>query len=146
MLHRVLSAPAHVPAAARGELSGGLPLASAISALSGVAAILASHQDALQRVQAEPTHALWSERANPAVAAALALEEGAAGSLPPAPAAQDRLAEAIRALYHEHGETLRSLEAHFDETFGYSAWDAVGNSLREALAGSLAEAQARAPA
>ncbi len=145
MLDRVLSAPAHVPAAARGELPGGLPLASAISALSGVAAILASHQDTLQRALAEPAHALWSGRANPAVAAALALE-GATGALPPAPAAQERLAEGIRALYREHGETLRSLEAHFDETFGYSAWDAAGNSLREALAGSLAEAQARAPA
>jgi hypothetical protein len=49
-------------------------------------------------------------------------------------------------LYRAHGETRRALEAHFDATFGYSAWDAVGHSLREALAGSLAEAQARAPA
>lgn len=145
MLHRVLSAPGHAPAAARGELPGGLPVASAISALSGMAGILASHQDTLQRALAEPAHALWSERANPAAAAALAME-GAEGALPPAPAAQDRLAADIRALYRDHGETLRSLEAHFDETFGFSAWDAVGNSLREALAGSLAEAQARAPA
>jgi hypothetical protein len=72
--------------------------------------------------------------------------EGATESLPPGPAAQERLAADISALYRAHGETLRALEAHFDATFGYSAWDAVGHSLREALAGSLAEAQARAPA
>jgi hypothetical protein len=145
MLQRVLSAPPGAAAAARGELAGGLPLSEAIPALSGVAGILASHQDSLQSALAEPAHALWSERANPAVAAALALE-GGTGTLPPAPAAQERLAADIRALYREHGETLRALEAHFDETFGFAARDAVGNSLREALAGSLAEAQARTPA
>lgn len=143
MLQRVLGAP--VPAsAARGELAEGLPIADAVSALAGAAAVLAAHQDTLLRAQAEPAHAAWSERANPAVAAALALESRA-GSLPPAPAAEARLAEDIRALYRTHGETLRALEAHFDETYGYSAWDAVGQPLREALAGHLAAA-ARAPA
>lgn len=143
MLHRVLSAPAHA-SAAHVELFGGLTVAAALSALGGLAGILASHQDTLQRALAEPAHAIWSERANPAAAAALALED-AAGTLPPSPVAQDRLAQDIRALYRDHGESLRALEAYFDETFGFSAWDAAGNSLREALAGSLAEAQTRAP-
>jgi hypothetical protein len=145
MLHGVLSAPARAAASARGELAGGMPISAAVSALAGVAQVLASHQDTLQRAMAEPAHAMWSARANPSAAAALALE-GATESLPPGPAAQERLAADISALYRAHGETLRALEAHFDAPFGYSAWDAVGHSLREALAGSLAEAQARAPA
>jgi hypothetical protein len=145
MLHKVLSAPERAAAGARGELAGGLPASAAVSALGGVAALLAAHQDTLQRVLSEPAHADWSRRANPAVAAALALE-GSAESLPPAPSAQERLAADIGALYRAHGETLRALEAHFDATFGYAAWDAVGQSLRDALSGSLAEALARAPA
>jgi hypothetical protein len=145
MLHAILSAPAKAAVAARGELAGGLPVSAAVSALAGVANVLAAHQDTLQRAMAEPAHAVWSERANPSVAAALALE-GASESLPPGPGAQERLAADIGALYRAHGETLRALESHFDATFGYSAWDAVGQSLREALAGSLAEAQTRIPA
>jgi hypothetical protein len=145
MLQAILSAPAQAAASARGELAEGLPVSAAVSALAGVAQVLASHQDTLQRAVSEPAHAVWSERANPSVAAALALE-GATESLPPGPAAQERLAADIGALYRAHGETLRVLEAHFDATYGYSAWDAAGQPLREALAGSLAEAQARATA
>ena len=54
----------------------------------------------------------------------------------------------IRELYRLHGETLRSLEAVFDGTFGYSAWDSVGNPLRESLGEYLETraADARSPA
>jgi hypothetical protein len=49
-------------------------------------------------------------------------------------------------LYGGHGETLRALEAYFDEQGGYSPWDEAGNPLREALGGFLADARARVPA
>jgi hypothetical protein len=129
----------------RPDLVEDLPVSAAVSALAGVASLLTAHQDTLQRTLAEPDHEIWSQRANPAVAAALALE-GSVQALPPAPASRERLASGIRALYAEHGETLRALETFFDGTFGYSAWDAVGNPLREALSGYLAEAAARMPA
>lgn len=144
MLQRVLAVPS-TAGPMRGELAGGLPVAEAVAALAGLAKVVAAHQDTLQRAVAEPAHAVWSARANPAIAAALALE-GSGAALPAAPAPQLRLGEDIRALYSAHGETLRALEAHFDETYGYSPWDEAGHPLREALSGYLAEAQARIPA
>ena len=124
-------------------LAEDLPVGEAVGALARVADILIRHQDTLQRAHAEPSHAAWSERANPAVSAALALEGRADDTLPPAPASQERLAADIRALHASHGETLRALETLFDETYGYSAWDAVGHPMRETLTAWLADQSAR---
>ena len=140
MLQRLLSPAAAAASGAAGQpmLAEDLPVGEAVAALAQVAGILIKHQDTLQRALAEPTHDAWSERANPAAAALLALD-GHSELLPAAPASQDGLAADIRALYQSRGETLRALEAVFDETFGYSAWDAVGNPMRDMLSGYLAE-------
>lgn len=145
ILNKALAAPSPVPASARGELPGGMPLASASAALSGLAEILSRHQETLLKAIYEPSHASWSHPGSPALEAAFALE-GKSGGLPPAASSQERLASDIRALYGGHGETLRALEAYFDEHGGYSPWDAAGNPLREALGGFLADARARVPA
>lgn len=147
MLRKLLGAESRIPAGpGLATLAEDLPVGEAVRALAAVAGVLAGHQDTLLRARVEPSHAAWSERANPAVAAALALEASATDILPPAPASQERLANDIRALHAAHGETLRALEALFDETYGYSAWDAVGNPLRETLVAYLTEQPARAAA
>jgi hypothetical protein len=82
-----------------------------------------------------------------------ALEAPRAGveAKPSASVRPGRLELDIRELYRDHGETLRALEALFDETYGYSAWDSVGNPMREMISGYLVEsvenaADVRAPA
>ncbi len=144
MLQRLLAPAAALAKAEAGQptLAEELPVGEAVAALAQVAGILIRHQDTLQRALAEPTHAAWSERANPAAAALLALE-GRPESLPAAPGSQDGLASDIRDLYATRGETLRALEALFDETFGYSAWDAVGNPMRDLLSGFLSGQDAK---
>ncbi|MDQ3003533.1 MAG: hypothetical protein M3Y08_20030 [Fibrobacterota bacterium] len=129
------------------ELAARVSAGEAVEALAQVARILVAHQDALQSALAEPSHAAWSERVNPVTAALKALEGGAsaqAAVLSPT----DGLESDIRDLYQVHGETLRSLEAIFDETYGYSAWDSVGNPMREMLSEYLVAkaSDARAPA
>ncbi|HKP97180.1 MAG TPA: hypothetical protein VJ385_15630 [Fibrobacteria bacterium] len=148
MMHRLLRHRGAPAAGTRASIAD-LPAEEAVAALVQVARILIAHQDALQSALAEPTHADWSERAATTAAAALLALEGR----PPAPpsqaqASQEGLDADIRDLYRAHGETLRSLESMFDETYGYSAWDAVGNPMREMLSEYLVEkaADARAPA
>jgi hypothetical protein len=126
---------------ARMELTERMSAVDAVEALAQVARVLIAHQDVLQSVLAEPSHAAWSERVNP-VAATLKALDGAAAS------PTEGLESDIRDLYRVHGETLRSLEAVFDETYGYSAWDSVGNPMREMLSEYLVEkaSDVRAPA
>lgn len=108
-----------------------LPAGEAVAALAGVAGVLVAHQDALLQASAEPSHAAWSEdREAPA---ATLMASGAAPATSPA-YPQEGLEADIRSLYREHGETLRALESVFDETFGYTAWDSVGDPMREMLA------------
>ncbi|MEO7425429.1 MAG: hypothetical protein ABI036_09595 [Fibrobacteria bacterium] len=132
MMHRMLRHPA-AGTAAGGDVSiAELPAFQVAAALAQVARTLIGHQDVLQSALAEPSHADWSERAQPSSAELLAAEprarRAAAGET-----LQTVLESDIRELYRSHGETLRSLESMFDETFGYSAWDSVGNPLRETL-------------
>lgn len=143
MMHRLLSSKGGLnPMPLQDQPSiAHLPAVEALSALTQVARVLGSHQGLLQHAQAEPAHAIWSQVANPSKAAM----EAFSGHVPDARAEQPRLkAQAgleadIRSLYQSHGETLRALEALFDETYGYSAWDAVGNPLRETVTGFLTE-------
>jgi hypothetical protein len=143
MMHKLLrhrgNAPLRGAEAPLAEVDAG----EAVAALSQVARVLIAHQDALLSAQAEPSHADWSERRNPMTEAleALTAEEAAAGgSAPKAAAARPAGLEAdIGELYRAHGETLRALESIFDETYGYSAWDAVGNPMREMLSAYLVE-------
>lgn len=133
MMHRLLRqhGPA-VPERARLTIAD-LPASEAVAALVQVARILIAHQDVLQSALAEPSHADWSDRLKP--------------SPPSASPSQESLEADIRDLYRAHGETLRSLESVFDETYGYSAWDAVGNPMRETLSeylsGKSADARAK---
>lgn len=153
MMHRLLRHRGSL-AARRAENSlADLPVDAAVAALTQVARVLIAHQDVLLRALAEPSHADWSERRSPMNEALRALEASQAGSETKSSARirPDRLETDIRDLYRDHGETLRALEALFDETYGYSAWDAVGNPMREMISGYLVEsvekaADARAPA
>lgn len=130
MLHGMLVHGASASARSQ-ESVWDLPAGEAVAALAGVARVLVAHQDALLLASAEPTHAAWSERREGPASALMAYgpQSTAPQSYP-----QEGLEADIRALYREHGETLRALESVFDETFGYSAWDAVGNPMREMLA------------
>jgi hypothetical protein len=146
MMHRLLSHRGSVaPRQAESSLAG-LPVKDAVAALTRVARILISHQDVLLRALAEPSHADWSERQSPMNEALRALEASQAGAeaKPQAPARPGRLESDIRELYRDHGETLRALEALFDETYGYSAWDSVGNPMRETISGYLIESVEKA--
>lgn len=129
MLHSLLLQGATGTARSR-EFVGELPASDAVAALAGVARVLVAHQDALLLASAEPSHAAWSEERG-APAAALMASGALAAASPAIP--REGLEADIRALYLEHGETLRALESVFDETFGYSAWDSVGNPMREML-------------
>jgi hypothetical protein len=143
MMHRLLrhrgTAPSLRAVSPLAEVDAG----EAVAALSQVARVLIAHQDALLRAQAEPSHADWSERRNPMTLAleALATQEPSAGSsvANPAVVRPAGLEADIGELYRSHGETLRALESIFDETYGYSAWDAVGNPMRETLSAYLVE-------
>lgn len=146
MMHRLLSHRGSV-AARRAESSlADLQVDEAVAALTQVARVLISHQDVLLRALAEPSHADWSERRSPMNDALRALDASQAGAeaKPTAPARQGRLETDIRELYRDHGETLRALETLFDETYGYSAWDAVGNPMREMISGYLVESAEKA--
>jgi hypothetical protein len=130
-----------------------LPMDDAVAALTRVAGTLVAHQEVLQGALAEPSHADWAQRGNATLDALLALEgrnaqAQASSSQSSARPTHEGLEADIRDLYRSHGETLRILEALFDETYGYSAWDAVGNPLREKLTEYLTEAaaDARTPA
>src|SRR5690606_9530051 len=144
MLHGMLLNGASGSARPQGSVWD-LPAGEAVAALAGVAKVLVSHQDDLLIASAEPSHAVWSENRE-APAAALMVSGASAARTPAFP--REGLEADIRALYREHGETLRALESVFDETFGYSAWDAVGDPMREMLArlsgGTSADAKAKA--
>ncbi len=98
----------------------GLPARQSVAALSQMARILTDFQTDLQNARWEPAHAIWSQ-------------------LPNSAAPQGGLEGAIKELYQTHGEILRALESLFEKTYGYSAWDAVGEPLRQTLVGYLAE-------
>jgi hypothetical protein len=155
MMHRLLRHRAAAVRTAVGERAGtdafsiaGLPMNETVAALTRVARTLIAYQDVLQSALAEPSHADWSRRGNSTLDALLALEGRAAPAQASARPLHEGLEADIRDLYQSHGETLRALEALFDETYGYSAWDAVGNPLREKLTEYLTEAaaDARTPA
>jgi hypothetical protein len=140
MMHRLLSQSATTSTEiSNATLLADLPAGLVVGALTQVAQILASHQVVLHRARSEPAHAIWSELANPAMSTLEAFTGQRLG-----PTAERRLAPRaglesdIRKLYLSHGEILRVLEARFDETYGYSSWDAVGHPLREALISYLA--------
>lgn len=144
MMHRLLRHRGAVAPRRSESPLADLPVAEAVSALTQVARVLVAHQDGLLRALAEPSHADWSERRSPmneALNALKAMEAAKSGAVDKAstPAQPDRLELDIRELYRNHGETLRALEALFDETYGYSAWDAVGNPMREMISGYLVE-------
>ncbi|GEM_PF-4102018 len=150
MMHRLLrhrgAAPSRRAESPLSELNAG----EAVAALSQVARVLIAHQDVLQRALAEPSHADWSQPQNPLTEALNALsasEGGADRNASPRKAGRDfpaGLEADIRELYRAHGETLRTLETVFDETYGYSAWDAVGNPMREMLSEYLVESVEKA--
>lgn len=153
MMHRLLRHRGSVAKRRAGSTLADLPLEDAVAALTQVARVLISHQDLLLCALAEPSHADWSDRQSPMNEALRALEASQAGAdgSPSALVRPGRLELDIRELYRDHGETLRALEALFDETYGYSAWDAVGNPMREMISGYLVESgetslDVRAPA
>ena len=156
MMHRLLRHRGAVDPRRAGSSLADLPVDEAVAALTRVARILVAHQDAVLRALAEPSHADWSERQSPMKEALRALEasETGAEARRSASTRPGGLEQDIRELYRDHGETLRALEALFDETYGYSAWDSVGNPMREMISGYLVEsvasgekaADARAPA
>ncbi len=155
MTHRLLGSIGTAPNAmpmdigwAKGESSEAFHPREALAALQSLAGILIDHQQSLQSLHVEPAHADWSQHDN--IARDITREvsrvegnisvtdaKGMGGS--DRGADTFRLETDIRALYALHGETLRILESIFDETYGFSAWDAVGNPLREAIAGMLVE-------
>lgn len=150
MMHRLLR---HRGSAAprAGSTLADLPLDQAVAALTQVARVLIAHPDVLLRALAEPAHADWSDRQSPMNEALRALDASQAGGEPKALGRPGRLELDIRELYRDHGETLRALETLFDETYGYSAWDSVGNPMREVISGYLVESaetplDVRAPA
>lgn len=133
MMHRFLSHSGVFSTTLRDRFSlPVIPVPEAAAALAQVARILANHQPALQLAKSEPAHADWSKVKDSSTS--FGIHVRLAG-----------LEEDIRELYLRHGETLRALEAMFDETYGYSAWDAVGNPLRETLMAYLAGRTADLP-
>ena len=141
MMHRLLSyggllasvhvAPSHL---------GGLSAQEAVSALAHVAKILSLHRNTLYLARSEPTHAIWSELTNTNLSPVDAFVENSSGRI-----VERRMTPRagldfdIRLLYQSFGESLRALESLFDETFGYSAWDTIGNPLRDTLISFLSE-------
>ncbi|MDB5106711.1 MAG: hypothetical protein JWP91_4400 [Fibrobacteres bacterium] len=148
MMHRLLRHRGAAPAQAEASPLADLPAGEAVSALSSMARIFIAHQDVLQRASAEPSHADWSERPNPVAEAVMALEGRLPAANPQEPGLPGGLESDIRELYRAHGETLRALETVFDETYGYSAWDAVGNPMRDRISEYLVDkaSDVRAPA
>ncbi|MDB5049558.1 MAG: hypothetical protein JWO30_2629 [Fibrobacteres bacterium] len=147
MMHRLLRHGGDSLSARPKASIAELPAGEAVAALAQVARTLIAHQDVLQSALAEPSHADWSERLNSASAAMMALEGRSPPADPPSHF-QAGLESDIRDLYRSHGEILRSLESVFDETYGYSAWDSVGNPMREMVSDYLAgkAADAHTPA
>jgi hypothetical protein len=152
LMHRILRRASVAAGAAPASIAM-LPAEQAVAALERVARILADHPAELHRARTEPAHADWSGRLldSPAAAVAGALaaaEDGRPAAADSGPAADlPSLGKAIRELYREHGEVLRSLESAFDEAGGYAAWDAPFNPVRDRIAAYLSESQeARSPA
>lgn len=141
MMHKLLRHRGNAPARKAESPLAEVDAGEAVAALSHMARVLLAHQDTLLNAQAEPSHADWSERRSPMTEAleALAVEEAARRPAPEASARPAGLESDIGELYRTHGETLRALESIFDETYGYSAWDAVGNPMRETLSAYLVE-------
>jgi hypothetical protein len=100
--------------------------AEAVEALGGLARVLAAHQAELHRAFSEPSPVLYAKVARPA-------------NLPSPPVDLGPLAADIRELYRTQGNALKTLEAIFDETGGYAAWDAQANPVRDVVSAYLAE-------
>jgi hypothetical protein len=144
MMHRLLRHRGSVaPRRAESSLAD-LPVDEAVAALTQVARVLIAHQETLLRALAEPSHADWSDRQSPMNEALRAVDAAQTGVEAEPSAQPGRLEMDIRELYRDHGETLRALETLFDETYGYSAWDAVGNPMREMISGYLVESVEKA--
>lgn len=142
MLHRFLTHHGHKMALSieRPAAIAELEPAQAVAALGEVAQVLTKHQNHLHDAQVEPDHATWSKLSNPSKSAIQAFVSPVASTLSEFSDSHLSVLHAdIESLYQGYGETLRVLESLFDETYGYSPWDAVGNPFRETVTGFLAD-------